>query len=194
MGGCGRKARAPIRPPLPNPGRKEAAHCPVAAAAAGEAEAEAAARLGAAFPSALAALCAHRGYLRGHLRSRGLPKLDALHPRACLLTPPLQFASLVTRLFPGLENVGLKKKKKKKAAARPRLPILELCCGRAAPGGACWEKVGLQRFLAPCAFFGHLVEQNSHVSLDTIRFELEEACAGGNASDPPPPVADVPFC
>lgn len=113
MGGCGRKARAPIRPPLPNPGRKEAAHCPVAAAAAGEAEAEAAARLGAAFPSALAALCAHRGYLRGHLRSRGLPKLDALHPRACLLTPPLQFASLVTRLFPGLENVGLKKKKKK---------------------------------------------------------------------------------
>ena len=113
VGGCGRKARAPIRPPLPNPGRKEAAHCPVAAAAAGEAEAEAAARLGAAFPSALAALCAHRGYLRGHLRSRGLPKLDALHPRACLLTPPLQFASLVTRLFPGLENVGLKKKKKK---------------------------------------------------------------------------------
>lgn len=108
-GGWGGELRpesaAPIRPPLPNPGRKEAAHCPVAAAAR-EAEAEAAARLRAAFPSALAALCAHRRYRRGHLRLRGLPKPDALHPRACLLTPPLQFASLVTRLFPGLENVG----------------------------------------------------------------------------------------
>ena len=97
----------------------------------------------------VAALCAHRGYLRGHLRSRGLPKLDALHPRACLLTPPLQFASLVTRLFPGLENVGFKKiEEKKKAAARPRLPILELCCSRAAPGGACWEKVGVAAVLS----------------------------------------------
>lgn len=52
---------------------------------------------------------------------------------------------------------------------------------------------GLRRS-SPCAFFGHPVEQNSDISLDTIRFELQEACAGGDASDRPPPVADVPFC
>lgn len=45
---------------------------------------------------------------------------------------------------------------------------------------------------SPRAFFGHALEQNSHILLDIIEFQLEEACAGVDASDPPPPVTEVP--
>lgn len=41
------------------------------------------------------------------------------------------------------------------------------------------------------AFFGHALEQNSHILLDLIQFQLEEARAGVDASDPPPPVTEV---
>lgn len=42
------------------------------------------------------------------------------------------------------------------------------------------------------SFFGHDLEQNSHILLDSIQFQLEEAFAGVDASDSPPPVTDVP--
>lgn len=45
---------------------------------------------------------------------------------------------------------------------------------------------------SPCAFFGHALEQNSHILLDIIQFQLEEACAGVDASDSPPPVTQIP--
>lgn len=195
MGACGRKARALIRLPLPNPRRKRGR-------ALSRRRRRRSRRGGGSGGSRSAGSGFSerpRGALRPPLISPRAPEV-AGSPQARRPTPTGRPADAPAPIcifsHPPLLWFGECRLKKGGCEAQVANFGALLQSGRPwrsvfGEGGSCSAPI-------PGAFFGHPLEQSSHISLDIIQLQLEEACAGVDASDPPPPVTDVPtprpFC